>query len=64
MCVQVVRAGAVQVMLSAVEAHKGDRDLGFTAYAVLSMVSSSDSVPGVKELCKQALHAVSIVVLL
>jgi hypothetical protein len=34
MAVQVVRAGAVQVMLSAVETHKGDRDLNFTAYVV------------------------------
>ena len=46
----VIQAGSVQVLLSAVDTHKVDRDLGFTCYAVLSMGGGDAVIAGVKEL--------------
>jgi hypothetical protein len=40
----------MQVLLSAIDTHKTDRDLGFTSYAVMSMATADMIVGPVKEL--------------
>lgn len=47
---QIARSGAIQVLLSAVETHKADRDLGFTSYAVMSMATPDIVTGPAKEL--------------
>ena len=47
---QISRANSIQVLLSAVDTHKTDRDLGFTSYAVMSMATADMVVAPVKEL--------------